>query len=238
MGFQTGIRHHRPYPQYYFNRKLIPKSIISKIKAQKAQQSRAGTHWMLRLCPFAVPRLGYLARIEDRAFNLFLHSRKSWLRWKSVEAERGSPSLTLTTQAKKIMDILHGSIHEDNLEMKDWSRFVPKFQAGMCQDEFYSPLELNSTSGDTSAIARQPNCSQTLWLCSILASQMKRWGRGFDRGIFYLKNIPVFPPALPKASEMLREFLTGVCGSCCCLWCAASALELQKAAWVWHFSIF
>lgn len=33
------------------------------------------------------------------------------------------------------MDILHGSIHEDNLEMKDFSYFIPKFQAGMRQDE-------------------------------------------------------------------------------------------------------
>lgn len=90
---------------------------------------------MLRLCPLAVPRLGYRARIEDNAFSLFLHSRKSWLRWKSVEAERGSPSLTLTTQAKKIMDILHGSIHEDNLKTKDWSQLIPEFQAGMCQEE-------------------------------------------------------------------------------------------------------
>lgn len=73
---------------------------------------------MLRSRPFAVPRLGYRARIEDNAFNLFLHSRKSWLKWKSVEAERGSPSLTRTTQAKKIMDILRWSTHEDNLKTK------------------------------------------------------------------------------------------------------------------------
>lgn len=36
-----------------------------------------------------------------------------------MEAERGRPSLTRTTQAKKIMDILHWSTHEDNLVHSD-----------------------------------------------------------------------------------------------------------------------
>lgn len=142
---------------------------------------------MLRSRPFAVPRLGYRARTEDNAFNFFLHSKKSWLKWKSVEAERGRPSLTRTTQAKKIMDILHWSTHEDNLKTNHWFRlkiqqWTPPQIFTNCYTKQPHLKELftiapNKSSFNSSAAERESKYSQRSELCPSVASfKQVRWG--------------------------------------------------------------
>lgn len=171
---------------------------------------------MLRSRPFAVPRLGYRARIEDNAFNLFLHSRKSWLKWKSVEAERGSPSLTRTTQAKKIMDILRWSTHEDNLKTKcgfrltihlgylpantqAWNISRLEFIHHCCWPTPYvQPLPLE----DRQTSPKDQSCVPLLPLSD------KKVRPGICQGATCLKTSTIFPPsALPQYQKCWVNFL-------------------------------
>jgi len=71
------------------------------------------TYWMLSSWPLTVPLSGNKLRDFEITFSCCFLSWSSLLCRKSVEAERGSPSLTRTTKANRISDMLLGGFYEN-----------------------------------------------------------------------------------------------------------------------------
>lgn len=71
------------------------------------------TYWMLSSWPLTVPLSGNKHRDFEITFSCCFLSWSSLLCRKSVEAERGSPSLTRTTKANRISDMLLGGFYEN-----------------------------------------------------------------------------------------------------------------------------
>lgn len=123
-----------------------------------------------------------------------------------MEAERGSPSLTRTTQAKKIMDILHWSTHEDKLKVRYYIRLrdvILVTRQKYAEVRLYPPLLLTPLLLEAPKLSPEVTAGPTFGL-----SQIKRCDRGFDIVIIYLNNVTIFSPsAFPQAAEMLSKIL-------------------------------
>lgn len=88
---------------------FLPRSLITK-RHYCPQQC---TYWMLSSWPLTVPLSGNELRDLEITFSCCFLSWSSLLCRKSVEAERGSPSLTRTTKANRISDMLLVGLYEN-----------------------------------------------------------------------------------------------------------------------------